>query len=95
MLASVYIGFAVADGRPKIIAAETVVAGIFVLAAAVAVEGSPWLLVIGLVGHGVKDGWQHRTNFVRGTRWWPPFCLVVDWVAAAIIAVAVVAGVNL
>jgi hypothetical protein len=25
---------------------------------------------------------------------WPPFCLVVDWLAAAIIAVEIVAGVQ-
>ena len=28
---------------------------------------------------GSKDLWQHRTQFVANTRWWPPFCLVVDW----------------
>jgi hypothetical protein len=27
-------------------------------------------------------------------RWWPPFCLVVDWVAATVIAVEIVAGVH-
>jgi hypothetical protein len=26
------------------------------------------------------------------TRWWPPFCLVVDFTAAAILAAAIVAG---
>jgi cytochrome bd-type quinol oxidase subunit 2 len=31
---------------------------------------------------------------VANTRWWPPFCAVVDWVAAAIIAIAIVAGVD-
>jgi hypothetical protein len=31
---------------------------------------------------------------VANTRWWPPFCVVVDWVAAAIIAIAIVAGVD-
>jgi hypothetical protein len=28
------------------------------------------------------------------TRWWPPFCLVVDWVVAAILVVLIVAGVD-
>jgi hypothetical protein len=32
----------------------------------------------------LKDLWQHRTHFVANMRWWPPFCAVVDWVAAAI-----------
>ena len=41
-------------------------------------------LVAGLVGHGLKDLWQHCTHFVANTRWWPPFCMVVDFVVAAI-----------
>ena len=52
------------------------------------------LLVIGFVGHGLKDLWQHRTHFVANTRWWPPFCMTIDFVAAAIIAVAIVMGVT-
>jgi hypothetical protein len=52
------------------------------------------LLVLGLAGHGLKDLWQHRRKFVANTRWWPPFCLVVDWLAAAIIAIAILAGVH-
>jgi hypothetical protein len=82
-------------GRPKVIAAESAVAAVFVLVAAAAVSGPAWLLVAGLAGHGVKDFWQHRTRFVTGTRWWPPFCAAVDWVAAAILAVALAAGADL
>jgi hypothetical protein len=93
-IAFIYIGFAVADGRPKVIAVETAVATGFVILAAVAIAGSPWLLVIALGGHGLKDLWQHRTHFVRGTRWWPPFCMTVDFVVAAIIAVEIAAGLH-
>jgi hypothetical protein len=95
LIAAVYIGFAVADGRPRVIAVETGVAAAFVVVAAVAVTGSAWVIVAGLAGHGCKDLWQHRTGFVAGTRWWPPFCATVDVVAAAIIAVAIVAGFHL
>ena len=95
VIASVYIGFAVADGRRTVLAVESTVAGVFVIIAAVAVTGSPWLLVVGLAGHGVKDLWQHRRQFVANTRWWPPFCLVVDWVAATILAVEIIAGTQL
>jgi hypothetical protein len=95
VIASVYIGFAVADGRRTVLAVESTVTGVFVIIAAVAITGSPWLLVVGLAGHGVKDLWQHRRQFVANTRWWPPFCLVVDWVAATIIAVEIVAGTQL
>jgi hypothetical protein len=94
LIASVYIGFAVADGRPAVIALESSVAAIFVIVAAAAVTGSPWLLVLGLTGHGLKDLVQHRRQFVANTRWWPPFCLVVDWVAASAIAVEIAAGVH-
>ena len=87
LIAAVYIGFAVADGRPRVIAVETVVA-------AVGVTGPAWLLVAGFVGHGFKDLWQHRRQFVANTRWWPPFCLVIDFVAAAILVVLIVVGVD-
>jgi hypothetical protein len=93
-IAAVYVGFAVADGRPKVIAVETSVAFAFVVVAAAAITGSPWLLVAGLAGHGLKDLWQHRTHFVANTRWWPPFCMIVDWVVAAIIVGEIAAGMD-
>jgi hypothetical protein len=94
VIASVYVGFAVADGRPKVIAIESSVTFAFVVVAAAAITGSPWLLVAGLAGHGLKDLWQHRTHFVANTRWWPPFCMIVDWVVAAIIVVEIAAGMH-
>jgi hypothetical protein len=94
-IAFIYIGFAVADGRPTVLAVETFVAAIFVIMAAAAITGPAWLLVIGLVGHGLKDLWQHRSGYVANTKWWPPFCMVVDFVAAGIIALEIVVGYNL
>jgi hypothetical protein len=94
LIASVYIGFAVADGRPIVVAVEISVAGLFVIVAAAAVTGPEWLLVVGLAGHGLKDLWQHRRRFVANTRWWPPFCAAVDFVAAAIIAFEIAGGFN-
>jgi hypothetical protein len=94
-IAFIYIGFAVADGRWRIIAVECGVVGLFVVIAAAGVTGSAWLLVIGLAAHGLKDWWQHRTHYVANTRWWPPFCAAVDFVVAAIIAVEIAAGLNL
>jgi hypothetical protein len=91
IIASIYIGFAVSDGRPAVIGVEIGVATGFIVLAAAAITVSPWLVVVGLLGHGVKDLWQHRTGFVANTRWWPPFCFVVDCVAAAVIAVLLVA----
>ena len=93
LIASVYIGFGVADGRSKVVVGEIGVASAFLVVAAVGVTGSAWLLVAGLGGHGLKDLWQHRTRFVANTRWWPPFCATVDVVAAALVSVAIVADI--
>jgi hypothetical protein len=89
LIAAVYIGFAVADGRPTVIVVESAVAAVFVVIAAAGVTGPAWLLVLGFTGHGLKDLWQHRSHYVANTRWWPPFCLVVDWVVAAILVVLI------
>jgi len=94
LIAAVYIGFAVADGRPPVIVVECVVAAVFVVLAAAGVTGSAWLLVVGFLGHGLKDLWQHRSHYVADTRWWPPFCLVVDWAVAAILIVEIAAGID-
>jgi hypothetical protein len=94
LIAAVYVGFAVADGRRRVIAVEAAIAGVFVVVAAAGVTGPAWLLVAGLTGHGFKDLWQHRNQYVANTRWWPPFCLVVDWVVAAILVVLIAVGVN-
>ena len=93
LIAAVYIGFAVADGRPKIIVIETCVACAFVVLAAAAITETAWLLVIAFFAHGVKDLWQHHTHFVANTRWWPPFCATVDWVVAAVLAVEIASGI--
>jgi hypothetical protein len=94
LIAAIYIGFAVADGRRGVLVVEICVTAAFVLLGAAGVTGPAWLLVLGFAGHGLKDLWQHRTGFVAGTRWWPPFCLVVDWVVAAVLVVLILAGVS-
>src|SRR2546429_5058324 len=45
LIAAVYIGFAVADGRPKVITVEAAIPGALFLLAAAAVTGSARLLV--------------------------------------------------
>jgi hypothetical protein len=94
LIAAVYVGFAVADGRPRVIAIECTVTVMFVLVAATAVSATPWLIVAAYAAHGLKDMWQVRHQFVSGTRWWPPFCAVIDFVVAAIVTVEIVAGLN-
>ena len=88
------VGFAVADGRPRVLAVEVGVTFAFFMLATISIVASPWLSVGALVAHGIKDLWQHRTQFVANTRWWPPFCLVVDWVVGLAIAVGITLGVH-
>lgn len=94
LIAAVYIGFAVSDGRPKVILVESAVVVAFFTASTAAVTATPWLVVGMYLAHGAKDLWQHRTQFVRGTRWWPPFCFAVDLTVAVIIAIQLLVGLN-
>jgi hypothetical protein len=94
LIAAVYIGFAVADGRPKIIAVEAVVVTLFFAVATAAVTTTAWVLVVGYAGHGLKDNWQHRHQFVANTRWWPPFCATVDWFVATVLVIEIAGGVR-
>lgn len=94
LIATVYIGFAVSDGRPRVVAIESAVAAGFVLIAIAGVTGTAWLLVAGYAGHGAKDSWQERHHFVTNTRWWPPFCAAVDFLVAIILALEIAIGVN-
>ena len=94
LIAAVYVGFAVADGRPRVIAVECTITVIFVLVAATAVAATPWLIVAAYAAHGLKDLWQHRHQFVAGTRWWPPFCATIDGLVAAIVTVEILAGLK-
>ena len=94
LIVAVYIGFAVSDGRPQVIVVESIVVAAFFIAAAVAIEVTPWFLVALYLAHGAKDLWQHRYQFVNGTRWWPPFCCAVDITVASIIAAQIVLGVE-
>src|SRR5215210_9061347 len=50
-IAAVYVGFSVADGRPRVIAVECIVAGAFAVVAGAGVTGSAWILVAGFAGH--------------------------------------------
>jgi len=47
------------------------------------------------IASGTKDLWQHRSQFVRGTRWWQPFCCAVDVTVASIVAIRILLGAQL
>jgi hypothetical protein len=94
LIAAVYIGFSVSDGRTYVIVAESIIVTMFFFLAAAAAVVTPWLLVAIYLAHAVKDLWQHRQQFVRGTRWWPPFCFAVDVTVASILAAQILIGVQ-
>lgn len=95
VIAAIYVGFAVADGRWRVVIVETCVALAFIVIGMAGITGSAWLLVLGFAAHGLKDAWQQRAQFVSGTRWWPPFCAAIDFVVALAIAIEIVAGIQL
>lgn len=80
-IATIYLGFAVADGRPREIAIEVTVIVVFGLLALGGLWFAPVLLVIGYFAHGIWDVVHHPHGVQTSIRrWYPPFCLVVDWV---------------
>ena len=65
-------------------------ARVFAIVAAAAVGGSVWLLVAGRVAADSRTSGRTGVGSVPNTSGGRPFCLVVDWTAAAIIATVVV-----
>ena len=83
VIAAIYVGFAVADGRPKVLAMEAAVAGAFVVFAAAGVtdpRGS-WCLATPDTASrtcgrsAITTSPTHvggRRSVRRWTSWWPP-----------------------
>lgn len=55
VIGSIYIGFALADGRTKVMVQELSAASLFILLAALGLWVNPYLWVLGLLLHGVWD----------------------------------------
>ena len=79
VIASYYALFAVMGGSMEALLVESIVIIGFLLASAAGFKSSLWLVVAGLIAHGVFD-------FVHGhiisnpgvPTWWPSFCLAYD-----------------
>lgn len=85
-LAGVYVGAALATGRTVHRAVEGVAASVFVTLAALGVWRNPLFLVVGYLAHGLWDLAHHRSDLTtKVVAWWPPLCLVYDWVIAGAI----------
>ena len=83
LIGGAYIGFAVADGRPRVFWPELAVATLF---GAAAVLGILWhwaALPLGLTLHAGWDLMHHNSHrLARIPKWYVPFCVVYDLLAA-------------
>jgi len=86
VIGAIYIGFALKDGRPRETAIELGFALLTILLAIVGLWFSPYILALGYFLHGAWDI-IHHPNLIQThlVRWWPPFCLVYDWLMAGFI----------
>jgi len=87
VVASYYILFAAMGGSGRTIIVESLIAGVFVVAASVGFRRSLWLVTAGLAAHGVQDFFHARLVTNPGVpAWWPAFCGAYDVAAAGYLA---------
>ena len=88
VVAFYYVLFATMDGSGRVIIIESVIAGVFVVAASLGFRGSLWLVAAGLAAHGVMDFFLHGQLVVNPgmPAWWPAFCGTYDVAAAGYLA---------
>jgi len=83
LVAGIYVGFAVHDGRSVILAAESLVALAFASAALAGLIMTHWAIPVAYMLHGFWDLAHHRRITTSMPGWYVPFCAVFDWVFAA------------
>jgi len=87
VVAAYYVLFAVMGGSGRAIVVESVIMGVFVVAASLGFRRSLWLVVAALAAHGVMDFFHaHLVTNPGVPAWWPAFCGAYDVVAAAYLA---------
>jgi len=62
VIASYYALFAVMGASTRTLIVESIVAGVFVLFAVLGFKGNYWLVIAGLIGHGVFDSAHHCSS---------------------------------
>ena len=82
LIGGIYIGFALLDGRPGVIARECLVGLAFVIFASVSATLAPHLLPLGYIAHGLWDA-AHRPHGLdlAMPRGYVPFCALYDVLA--------------
>jgi len=87
VVASYYVLFAVMGGSTHVLAVESIVMVVFVVAAVIGFKFYPWLVVACLAGHGVFDAFHDLFVENPGVpEWWPAFCGAFDVAAAVFLA---------
>jgi hypothetical protein len=85
--ASYYDLFAVMGGSSHALLSELVASAAFIMLSAAAFRLNLWLVVVGLVAHGIFDLVHGGLIQDPGVpRWWPMFCLMFDVTAGAYLA---------
>jgi hypothetical protein len=85
LIASIYMGFAFADGRVSIMILELSVGAGFVVLALLGLWLAPAFVAVGLVLHAFWDlGHRPRGIPTELPRWYPPFCAAFDFVFAGV-----------
>jgi hypothetical protein len=89
MIASVYLGYALNDGRLRAFQVEYVGMVVFAALATIALaRDSAVLLALGYLGHGLWDLLHHRRGVDTRMPWWyVPLCLSYDTVVAIYVLV--------
>ena len=89
MIASVYLGYALGDGRLRVFQVEYVGMVVFAALATIALaRDSAVLLALGYLGHGLWDLIHHRRGVDTRMPWWyVPLCLSYDAVVAIYVLV--------
>jgi len=83
LVAGIYAGFALQDGRAHILSTEGLAALAFLAFALAGLVWSPWLIPAAYALHGVWDLLHHRRITTAMPSWYPPMCAVYDWIFAA------------
>ena len=91
VVAHYYILFAVMGSSMSALAVESIIAVVFVAVAVTGFKKNLWLIVAGLVGHGVFDFFHHVLVHNPGVPvWWPGFCLSFDVLAGGFLALRLI-----
>ena len=80
VIAAIYVGFAIADGRKNILYLECATAAGFILLALLGMWGKPVWLVVGFFAHGAWNLLHYPGKLgARVRAWYPPACVAYDW----------------